>query len=66
MASYVPQGVMNTSETGMRSKAGKGKKVVETVLPVKASKEEVVEEPEDETEVEGNTYVGESRIVITE
>ena len=66
MASYVPQGVMNTSETGMRSKAGKDKEVVETVLPVKASKEEVVEEPEDETEVEGNTYVGESRIVITE
>ena len=53
------------SETGMLSKAGEDKEVVETVLPVKASKE-VVEEPEDETEVEGNAYVGESRIVITE
>ena len=54
------------SETGMLSKAGKDKEVVETVLPLKASKEEVVEEPEDETEVEGTTFVGESRIVITE
>ena len=54
------------SETGMLSKAGKDKEVVETGLPVKASKEEVVEEPEDETEVEDNTYVGESRSVITE
>ena len=53
------------AETGMLSKAGEDKEVVETVLPVKASKE-VVEEPEDETEVEGNAYVGESRIVITE
>ena len=54
------------SETGMLSKAGTDKEVVETVLPVKASKEEVVQEPEDETEVEDNTYVGESRSVITE
>ena len=54
------------SETGILSKAGKDKEVVETVLPVKAAKEEVVEEPEDETEVNDNTYVGESRIVITE
>ena len=66
IASYVPQGVMSRSETGMLSKAGEDKEVVETVLPVKASKEEVVEEPEDETKVEGNAYVGESRIVITE
>ena len=66
IASYVPQGVMSMSETGMLSKAGKDKEVVETVLPVKAGKEEVVVEPEDETEVEDNTYVGESRSVVTE
>ncbi|CAH3015355.1 unnamed protein product, partial [Porites evermanni] len=54
-----------TAETGMLSKAGKEEEVVETVLPVKAAKKEVVVEPEDETEVEDNTYVGESRIVIT-
>ena len=52
-----------TAATGIISKASK---VVETVLPVKAAKEEVVLEPEDETEVEDNTYVGESRSVITE
>ena len=57
---------MSLSATGMLSKAGTDKEVVETVLPVKACKEEVVEEPEDETEVEDNTYVGESRSVITE
>ena len=38
--------------------------MVKTVLPVKAGKEEVVVELEDETEVEDNTYVGENRIVI--
>ena len=54
-----------TAATGILSKAGKDKEVVETVLPVKSAKEEVVVEPEDETEVEDNTYVGESRIVIT-
>ena len=48
------------------SKASKDKEGVKTVLPVKAAKEEVVVEPEDETEVEDNTYVGESRSVITE
>ena len=55
-----------TAETGMLSNAGKDKEVVETVLPVKAAKEEVVVAPEDETEVEDDTYVGESRSVITE
>ena len=54
-----------TAETGMLSKAGKEEEVVETVLPVKAAKKEVVVEPEDETEVEDNAYVGESRSVIT-
>ena len=49
-----------TAESGTLSK------VVETVLPVKSAKEEVVVEPEDETEVEDNTYVGESRSVVTE
>ena len=54
-----------TAETGMLPKAGKEEEVVETVLPVKAAKKEVVVEPEDETEVEDNTYVSESRSVIT-
>jgi len=72
LASYIPQGgkstpsFKQTAETGMLSKAGKDEKVVKTVLPVKAAKEEVVVEPEDETELEDNTYVGESRSVITE
>ena len=44
----------------MLSKAGKEEEVVETVLPVKDAKiKEVVVEPEDGTEVEGNNYVGE-------
>ena len=47
-----------TAESGILSE------VVETVLSVKAAKEEVVVEPEDETEVEDNTYVNESRRVI--
>ena len=70
VASYVPQGGKNTpsfeqtAETGMLSNAGKDKEVVETVLPVKASEKEGVVEPEDETEVEDNTYVNESRSVI--
>ena len=54
-----------TAETGMLSNAGEDQEVVETVLPVKAAKEEIVVEPVDETEVEDNTYVGERRIVIT-
>ena len=49
----------------MLSKAGKEEEVVETALPVKVAKREVVVEPEDETEVEDNAYVGESRSVIT-
>ena len=49
------------AETGMFWNAGEEEEVVETMLPVKAAKEEV----EDETEVEDNTYVCESRIVIT-
>ena len=54
-----------TAETGMLSNAGEDQEVVETVLPGKAAKEEIVAEPQDETEVEDNTYVGESRSVIT-
>ena len=71
IASYVPEGKRKkplfeqTAETGMLSKAGKEEEVVETALPVKVAKREVVVEPEDETEVEDNTYVGESRSVIT-
>ena len=70
IASYVPQGGKSTpsfeqtAETGMLSNAGKDKEVVETVLPVKATEKEGVVEPEDETEVEDNTYVNESRSVI--
>ena len=41
----------------MLSNAGEEEEVVETVLPVKAAKQEVVAEPEDETELEGNTNV---------
>ena len=53
-----------TAETGVLSKAGKEEEVIETALPVKVAKREVVVEPEDETEVEDNTYVGESRSII--
>jgi len=55
-----------TVETGILSKAGEDEEVVKTVFPVKAAKEEVIVDPEDETEVEDNTYIGESRSVITE
>ena len=70
IASHVRQGRKSTpsfeqtAETGMLSNAGKDKEVVETVLPVKATEKEGVVEPEDETEVEDNTYVNESRSVI--
>ena len=53
------------AETGMLSNAGEGEGVVETVLPVKAAKEEVVVEHEDKTEVEDKAYVGESTSAIT-
>ena len=66
IASYVPQGVMSMSSFKQTAESGILSKVVETVLPVKAAKEEVIVEPEDETEVEDNTYVGESRSVVTE
>ena len=45
------------AETGMVSYADEEEEVVKTVLPVKAAKEEVVGEPEDETELEDNTNV---------
>jgi len=63
IASCVPQGrkrapsFEQTAETGMLSKAGKDKRVVKTVLPMKAAKEEVVVEPEDETELEDDANV---------
>ena len=54
-----------TAETGMLSNAGEEEEVVKSPLAIgAAAKEEVVEEPEAETEVEDNTYVGESRSVI--
>ena len=70
IASYVPQGGKSTpsfeqtAETGILSNAGKDKEEVKTVIPVKAAKEEIVVEPEEETQVEDTTYVGENRIVI--
>ena len=66
IASYVPQGgkkkpsFEQTVETGVLSNAGEEEEVVETLLPVKAAKEEIVAEPG----VEDNTHVGESRSVI--
>ena len=71
VASYVPQGGKNTpsfeqtTETGTLWNADKDNEVVEKVLPVKAIKEKVVVEPEDKTDVEGKTYVGESTSAIT-
>ena len=70
IASYVRQGLKSTplfeqfAETGMLSYADEEEEVVETVLPVKATEKEGVVEPEDETKVEDNTYVNESRSVI--
>ena len=69
MASYVPQGGKSrplfeqTAETGMLSNAGKDKEVVEAVLPLKGNEEEGVVEPEEETEVEDNTYCNESSVI---
>ena len=69
IASYVPQGrestpsFEQTAETGMLSNAGKDKEVVETVLPLKGTEEEGVVEPEEETEVEDNTYCNESSVI---
>ena len=71
IASYVPLGGKNkpsfekTAETGMLPNAGEDEEVVETLLPMKPAKEEVLVEPKDKTESEGNTNVGESRSVIT-
>ena len=49
----------------MFSNARQEEEVVKSLLAIEATaKEEVVEEPEAETEVEDNTYVGESRRVI--
>ena len=45
------------AETGMLSYADEQEEVVKTVLPVKAAKQEVVVDPEDETEVEDDTNV---------
>ena len=46
-----------TADTGMFWNAGEEEEVVETVLPMKASKEEVVVKPEDETELEDDANV---------
>ena len=52
-----------TAESGMLSNAGKDREVVETVLPLKGTEEEGVVEPEEETEVEDNTYCHESSVI---
>ena len=52
-----------TAETGILSKASKDKEVVEAVLPLKGNEEEGVVEPEEETEVEDNTYCNESSVI---
>ena len=46
-----------TVDTGMFWNAGEEEEVVETVLPMKASKEEIVVKPEDETELEDDANV---------
>ena len=46
-----------TADTGMFWNAGEEEEVVEIVLPMKASKEEVVVKPEDETELEEDANV---------
>ena len=46
-----------TADTGMFWNAGEKEEVVETVLPMKASKEEVVVKAEDETELEDDANV---------
>ena len=48
-----------TAETGIFWNAVEEEEVVKTVLPVKAAKEEVVVESEDDSELEDNTYVPE-------
>ena len=53
-----------TAEAGMLSNARQEEEVVKSLLAKATAKEEVVEEPEAETEVEDNTYVGASRRVI--
>ena len=46
-----------TADTGMFWNAGEEEEVVKTVLPMKAATEEVVVEPEDETELEDDANV---------
>ena len=46
-----------TADKGMFWNAGEEEEVVETVLPMKASKEEIVVKPEDETELEDDSNV---------
>ena len=49
----------------MLSNAGEEEEVAEMLLPMKPAKEEVLVDPKDETKVEENTNVGESKSVIT-
>ena len=46
-----------TADAGMFWNAGEEEEVVKTVLPMKAAKEEIVVEPEDETELEDDANV---------
>ena len=51
------------AQTGMLSYADEEEEVVKTVLPVRAAKQEVVVEPQDETELEDDTTVPLSRAI---
>ena len=46
-----------TADAGMFWNAGEEEEVVKTVVPMKAAKQEVVVEPEDETELEDDANV---------
>ena len=46
-----------SADVGMFWNAGEEEEVLQTLLPMKAAKEEVVVEPEDETELEDDANV---------
>lgn len=67
---YVPQGRKKSSfeQSGVLwfvDEEEKEEEEVDSEFPVKATKEEVILEPEDESEAEDNSDVGKSRSVIT-
>lgn len=67
---YVPQGRKKSSfeQSGVPwfvDEEEKEKEEVDSEFPVKATKEEVIAEPEDESEAGDNSNVGKSKSVIT-